>query len=112
VEDIPIVSQPDWNDQLFKVGIRARALGLKTWSSFVKGARCFYVAERGGALVLSEWPREGRSFSAKASWEKAFPIGNFEAVADYLIDNIPPIEKVRRKPQRSIVRTKPKRNSH
>jgi hypothetical protein len=90
-EDVPVVPQPDWNDPIYKVGIRAHALGLKSWLSFVRDARSFNLEERGDGLVLEEWPREGGSFTARASWQKTFAAGDLPAVAAYLVENIAPI---------------------
>jgi len=93
VEDVPVVPQPDWHDPIYKVGIRAQALGLKTWLSFVRNARCFNIEERENSLVLEEWPREGGSFTAEAAWRTSFHVGDLDAVAEHLVANIPPIGK-------------------
>ena len=85
-EDHPVVPEPDWNDTRFKVGIRAGALGVKSWRAFVKDARCFHLrrAETGG-LILEEWPKEGGSFSAKPAWRREFSAEAFGDVVDHLI---------------------------
>lgn len=85
-EDHPIVPEPDWNDRRFVVGIRAEAVGAKTWREFAKRARAFKLEKQPNRLVLEEWPREGGSFSANAAWRREFPPDAFEAVVDCLID--------------------------
>ena len=53
----------NWNDPIYKIGIRARALGLKTWLSFVR--------------------------------QKEFRLGDIDAVADHLVECIPPVTKAK-----------------
>jgi hypothetical protein len=84
-EDHPTVPAPDWNDSRFKVGIRAEAVGAKTWSAFTKFARAFKLERTADGLVLEEWPKHGRSFSASPSWKKRFPRSEFATVARHLI---------------------------
>lgn len=84
-EDHPVVSEPGWNERRFKVGIRVEAVGLRSWRSFVKDARAFKLEKCSDGLVLEEWPKEGGSFSAKASWQKQFPNDAFEEVAEFLV---------------------------
>ena len=85
-EDHPIVPEPDWNDRRFVVGIRAEAVGAKTWRAFTKEARAFKLERQPDGLVLEEWPKEGGSFSANAAWRREFPSGAFAAVVDCLVD--------------------------
>lgn len=85
-EDHPIVPEPDWNDRRFVVGIRAEAVGVKSWRAFSKVARAFKLAKQPAGLVLEEWPKEGGSFSANAAWRREFPSGAFAAVVDCLLD--------------------------
>lgn len=85
-EDHPVVPEPDWNDRRFNVGIRVEAVGLSSWRSFAKDARAFKLEKRADCLVLEEWPKEGGSFSAKASWQKQFPENAFEKVVEFLLE--------------------------
>jgi hypothetical protein len=81
----PIVAEPDWNDRRFRVGIRADAVGAKTWRAFVRNARAFKLEQSSNGLWLEEWPRSGGSFGANAAWRRVFPNGAFQEVADYLV---------------------------
>ena len=85
-EDHPIIPEPDWNDRKFVVGIRAEAVGAKTWRAFTKEARAFKLEQKPDGLVLEEWPKEGGSFSANAAWRRVFPPGAFAEVVDCLLD--------------------------
>jgi len=100
-EDHPIVPEPDWNDRRFVVGIRAEAVGAKTWRAFTKEARAFKLEQQPDGLVLEEWPKEGGSFSANAAWRRIFPPGAFAAVVDCLVDAT----------KESLPKRKPKRAS-
>ncbi len=95
-EEHQIVPEPDWNDRRFAVGIRADAVGAKTWRAFTKDARAFKLEQNRDGLLLEEWPRERGSFSAKAAWVKQFPSGAFVAVADYVVDLTKQIASKRR----------------
>jgi hypothetical protein len=86
-EDQPTVPSPDWNDAGFSVGIRAPAVGVKSWRAFVKHARAFNVEELNDGLLLEEWPREGYSFAAKPLWRKKFAHGAFGVLARFLVDS-------------------------
>jgi hypothetical protein len=86
-EEPPLVPQPDYNDRRFTVGIRAEALGLKSWRTFAKDARCFNLERRkNGNFLLEEWPKEGGSFSARPSWQREFPPEGLPLLVDYLIE--------------------------
>lgn len=61
------------------------AVGLDSWRSFVKYARAFKLEKCSDGLVLEEWPKEGGSFSAKASWQKQFPNDAFDEVVEFLV---------------------------
>ena len=100
-EDHPIIPEPDWNDRRFVVGIRAEAVGAKTWRAFTKEARAFKLEQKPDGLVLEEWPKEGGSFSANATWRRVFPPGAFAAVVDCLLDAT----------KESLPKRKPKRAS-
>ena len=84
-EKVPRVPQPDWNDPRIRVGIRAEALGLKSWRAFVKDGRCFNLEFYEKRLVLEEWPKEGGSFTANASWKKEFPPNALGQAVEYLL---------------------------
>ena len=85
-EPQPVVPEPDWNHPRFKVGIRAEAVGLKSWRAFVKDARSFHLeGGEGGTLLLEEWPRQGGSFSANRAWQRTFTAGAFEDVVEHLM---------------------------
>lgn len=79
-EELPDVPPPDLNDQRNVIGIRARAVGAKTWRAFQKDARTFILHEQGGGLVLEEWPKEGGS----PEWRKDFPANAVEDVVEYV----------------------------
>lgn len=68
-----------------KVGIRTQAVGVKSWLTFVRHSRAFFIEERAKGLVLEEWPKDGGSFSATASWRKVFPSGDLGAAAAHLV---------------------------
>lgn len=85
-ENQPVVPEPDWNDRQFAIGIRAEAVGAKTWAAFARGARAFKLEHTPDGLMLEEWPREGGSFSANAAWRKLFPHGAFESLVEYLLE--------------------------
>lgn len=85
VEDIPVVPQPDWNNPRMKIGVRALALGLKSWPAFVKNARCFNLEQHKTTLILEEWPREGNSFTADASWRREFSPDAIDDVVEFLV---------------------------
>jgi len=90
-ETVPVIPQPDWNEPRFKVSLRAQAAGVQSWLMFVRHSRAFFVNETEQGLILEEWPREGGSFSAKASWRETFSPGDLDGVAAYLVANTTPI---------------------
>jgi hypothetical protein len=46
------------------VGLRARAVGAKSWPAFVRSARSFDLELSPLGLTIEEWRRQGRSFVA------------------------------------------------
>ena len=95
-EPMCVVSQPDYNDRRFTVGIRAEAVGLKSWSAFAKEARCFNLERLADKLVLEEWPKRGGTFGGKAEWRKEFGLDELSQLLDFLID----LTKTVRKPRK------------
>jgi hypothetical protein len=84
-EPVRLVPQPDYNDPKFKVGIRAEAVGVKSWRAFVKHARCFNLEREGDKLTLEEWPKQGGSFGGPSLWRKDFPGDALDQLVDFLI---------------------------
>ena len=84
-EEVPIVPSPDFNDPKQLLGIRAEALGLNSWRTFVKHARAFYLQKMKDSLVIEEWPREKWSFVADPIWKKNFAPDELDKLVDYLI---------------------------
>lgn len=84
-ERIPLVGQPDWNDPRNGMGIRAPAVGAASWLAFVRESRCFNLEQHPNQLILEEWPREGGSFTANASWRRKFPDAEVAKLVNYLI---------------------------
>ncbi len=88
-EDVPVVPEPDWSKLDTKVGIRARALGLKSWSQFVRGSRTFDLILDGPKLVLEEWRKQGSSIvAADPLWKKVFDSQHLHHVVRYLFMKI------------------------
>jgi hypothetical protein len=46
------------------VGLRARAVGAKSWPAFVRSARAFDLQLSPSKLVIEEWRTQGRTFVA------------------------------------------------
>jgi hypothetical protein len=70
-EQLPDVQPPDLNDPRNVLGLRAKAVGAKTWRTFHNAARTFILREEAEALILEEWPKDG----GKPIWKKVFPVG-------------------------------------
>lgn len=83
-EPVPVVPVPDFSDPAFTIGIRAQAVGAKSWRTFVNNSRCFVVRRQPAGLVLEEWPRVGGSFSANAEWSKAYKTSEVNNIAKHL----------------------------
>jgi hypothetical protein len=94
-EPVPVVPQPDYNDRRFIVGIRAEAVGVKSWRAFVKDARCFNLERHEDKLVLEEWPKQGGSFSGASEWHREFPVDGLEHLVKYLVEYTEPVGQKR-----------------
>ena len=46
------------------IGLRARAVGAKTWPAFVRSSRAFILDVSSSNLSIEEWRKQGRTFMA------------------------------------------------
>jgi hypothetical protein len=77
-----LIEEVDFDAPWLRLGVVPQALGLKSWRTFARGARCFNVRqEPAGALTLSEWGRRGDAFDARDSWTEQFPEGGMDLLA-------------------------------
>lgn len=80
------IPEPDYDDPEFKQTIFAKAFGLKTYSQYLKEARCFYIRVVPVKIVLEEWPRSRGGFLADhPMWKKAFAPDDFDGAVAFLI---------------------------
>lgn len=88
-EDVPVIPEPKRSKLDTKVGIRAKALGLKSWSDFVRGSRTFNLILNGPTLVLEEWRKEGASIlAANPVWKKTLDSQHLDHAIRYLFKTI------------------------
>lgn len=80
-EELPDVPPPDLNDPRNVLGLRAKAVGAKTWRAFNNIARTFILREEGESLVLEEWPKDG----GRPIWVKVFELGMVDEAVGHVV---------------------------
>lgn len=80
-EELPDVQPPDFHDPKNVLGLRAKAVGAKTWRAFENASRTFVLTEEHDYLVLEEWPKDGGRFV----WRKKLPAGAVNGVVKHVV---------------------------
>lgn len=87
-EEVPLVPQSVGLSMYGETGLRASAVGAKSWPAFVRASRCFDIASDGTTLTLAEWSKEGRTFVPRPIWKETFLSSELTALVSQLLIRI------------------------
>lgn len=90
-EELPDVQPPDLNAPENVLGLRAQAVGAKSWRAFNAVSRTFVLREENDQLVLEEWPKD----AGRPAWKKKFGAGAVGDVVKHVVRLTAPTERTR-----------------